>query len=144
MNFTLIKTLEQSERKNLVNFFLKSKPYPFCQMPSMSLSIFKIKEYIDFLLENCYVYIRKDFFVAISLENETAIVQFVIGLPFKVISDFEEFRAFLKNKNKKITKFYTEIQREHKKEKLLRLIKQRDKNAEINLDNQKICVLWNT
>jgi hypothetical protein len=144
MNFTLIKELPEAEKKNLIRFFLKSKPYPFCQMPSMFLALFKIKEYIDFLFDNFSIYVRKDFFIAISVEKEKAIVQFVKGSSFNGISDFEEFRAFFCAQNKNVKVFYTEIQRDYKKQKLIRFIKRRDKNAKINLDNDKICVLWNT
>jgi hypothetical protein len=143
MNFTLIKTLEENERKKLIKFFLKSKPYPFCELPSMSMSLFKIKEYIDFLLEKCLVYVREDFFVAVSFEGEVAIIQFATGKPFKLSSDFEEFRNFLKQ-TKQIKQFRSIVQRDYKKQKYLNYLKRRDKNIQIEIDNGIIYVIWNT
>jgi hypothetical protein len=144
MNFTLIKSLKSCQEKQIISFFLKSKPYSFCSLPSHSLCVFKIKEYLNFLLENCEVYIGKNFFVAISIETDIAIVEFVYGSPFNVIRDFEKFRKWFKSKNNQVTHFYTEIQRKHKRKSFLKFIENRDKNAEIKLDNEKICVLWNT
>lgn len=144
MNFTLIKELSKKQEKKIIDYFLQSKPYDFCSLPSYSLRRFKIKEYIDFLLEQTDVYLLEDFFVSVTKKNNQAIVQFIYGQPFSVVQNFKLFREDFLKQNKEVNIFYTEILRKHKKNSLIKFIERRDKDAKIKLDNDKICVLWNT
>lgn len=133
---------------DIETYCLKSKPYEFCNLASRRLSIFKIKEYISFLFKNCKVYISRDlgelFFIAISLEKEIANLEFIFCSQYKLYNYFPTFRSFFMQKNPEVKFFYAEITRKHKTKKLLSFIKKNDKVAIINLDNDKICVLWNT
>lgn len=144
MNFTLIKQIDEALERKIIAYFLQSKPYSFCHLPSRFLSVMKIKEYVQFLLDNCSVYVGRDFFIALTIKKETAIVEFLFGSAFTIVNSFKQFRIQFKQKNPEVNVFFSEIQRIYKRDKLIKMIKQRDENAEIKLDNQKICVLWNT
>jgi hypothetical protein len=144
MNFTLIKELDKNLETKIINFFLKSKPYDFCCLPSRNLSVIKIREYIRHLFEHSVIYISKNFFIALSVENETATIEFLFGSPFEVIGEFKKFRSFFHQINPQVKNYFSEIQRKHKRQHLIKMIQRRDETAKIKLDNHKICVLWNT
>jgi hypothetical protein len=149
MEFKLIKECYPNLEKKIIDFCLHSKPYPFCENKSRQLSLFKIKEYISFLFGTSEIYILEQnenlfLFVAMSKKEETAIVDFIFGQPNKIIPSFKEFRLFFKHKNPEITLFFSEVTRKHNLKGYLRFIEKTDLEAKIKLDNQKICVLWNT
>jgi hypothetical protein len=144
MNFTLIKALDESMENKMISFFLKSKPYDFCCLPSRQLSVIKIKEYIRHLFTNSQIYTSTNFFIALSVENETATIEFLFGSPFQIVGEFKKFRSFFGQINPKVKIYFSEIHRKHKRQNLIRMIQKRDSEAKIILDNQKICVLWNT
>lgn len=148
MNFTLIKNPDDKLITEIISYCLKSKPYEFCNLGSRKLSIFKIKEYVDCLFEHCEVYISRDlgelFFIAVSKEGERANLEFIFCNQYKMYDYFPTFRSYFKQINPKVKFFYAEITRKYKTNKLISFIKKNDKVATINLDNDKICVLWNT
>jgi hypothetical protein len=94
MNFTLIKALDESMEKKMISFFLKSKPYDFCCLPSRQLSVIKIKEYIRHLFANSQIYTSTNFFIALSVENETATIEFLSTFIPGIIVDAAPIKEF--------------------------------------------------
>jgi hypothetical protein len=82
------------------------------------------------------------FFIAVKEEEDRICVEFIYGEPFSGLGYFREFRLFYRKQKNKNLVFYTNLLREHKFNALFNLIKKRDKNAKISLDNDRIFVLW--
>jgi hypothetical protein len=147
MEFKRIKNYTENIKQQVIKFCLRSKPYDFCGGASRKLSLLKIEEYINFLLEVCEVFIVEEnqsvrFFVAVTKTKQSAILEFVIGHPKTIIPDFEAFRFEFYKRNPQVTKFVSEITRKHKIKGFVRFIEKNDPNAIFNLDNQKISVSW--
>lgn len=152
MKFKLIK--EPSEE--LFNLFklycLESKPFDFCELPSMQMRIFKIKEYFNNLFKNCdcFLVFKDDQivgFIVIEKENEVGEIIIAIGfhakISFKQISQyFADFRKFYKEQNPQIKIFIGEIYRTHKSDSYLKFIKRYMKPSKIDLDNERIMVYF--
>ncbi len=147
MNFQQVNSLDPAVLEGFISFCLQSKPYPFCSLPTFSARVSQIKKYYEYLFQIANIYIIKknnkvSFFVAVKEEEDRVCVEFIYGEPFSGITDFCNFRRFYQEQKNKNFLFYTNLLREHKKNALLNLIKKRDKNAKISLDNGKIFVLW--
>jgi hypothetical protein len=147
MNFQRVNTLDQSVLNDFVSFCLQSKPYNFCMLPSLSARLFQIKNYYRHLHQVSEVFVYKldekvKFFVAIKQENENGCIEFVYGSPFNILRDLKEFRDWYFAQNPHLTTIYTTLLREHKPEPMFQLVKKRDKNAKICVDNGTISVLW--
>lgn len=149
MNFQLLKENNDIVEEAFVSFCLKSKPYDFCSGPSMSLRTLQIKSYYQFLMAEKDVYFVEQnrfirFFIAIQETEEGFYVDFIFGLPFKLGSDFKNFRQFYRSKRSRNCKFFTKIKRKHKLQLFLKGIKKRDASANFCVDNGEICVSWIT
>lgn len=152
MKFKLIKTPTEELFNIFKSYCLKSKPFDFCQIPSMQIRIFKIKEYFDnlFLHCDCFIVFENDEivgFIAIEKENEVGVIIIAIGLYFKItfrqISQyFANFRKFYKEQNPQIKIFIGEIYRTYKANSYLKFIKRYMKPSKIDLDNERIMVYF--
>jgi hypothetical protein len=148
MNFKPIKTCSKELENKIIIYFLKSKPYEFCEQSSRNLAILKIKEYIDFLFSNCQVFVCEEndkisLFAALTVKEDTAIIDFCFGDEIKMKTYFAEFRKLFKQEHPEILGFYSELTRKHKLKSYLKYIKRHLKGSEINIDNNgKITVYW--
>lgn len=149
MQFQRINYPDKQIESMFVSYCLKSKPYDFCNMPSRSMSVFKIKEYMNFLFKMCKIYLgtfqgQIKLFIAISEIKDEANIEFVFGNPFGFMKNLEYFRKFYQDVNPKIQTFSAQIKRKHKLNSFLKFIQTKDQNMQIFLDKQEIVVLWNT
>lgn len=149
MHFQRIKETDKTIENMFINYCIDSKPYDFCHLPSRSMSIFKIKEYMEFLFNTCEVYLgmidnQIKIFIAVERKDNATIIQFVFGTPFGFMSNVAMFRRFYKKVNPEIQKFSAQIMRKHKLDSFLKFITKKDPEMQINLDKQEITVLWNT
>jgi len=147
MNFQQVNASDPAVLKSFISFCLNSKPYPFCNLPTFSARVTRIKKYHEYLFKVAEVYALKEnneiiFFIAVKEEEDRICVEFIYGEPFSGLGYFREFRLFYRKQKNKNLVFYTNLLREHKFNALFNLIKKRDKNAKISLDNDKIFVLW--
>lgn len=148
MNFQLLeKHNDEKIQDAFLDFFLKSKPYDFCSLPSRSARVMQIKKYYEFLISRKIVYFAEDhrglrFFIAFFELNGEIYVDFVFGPPFKLAKDFKLFREFYRKEKNENFKFYTKIHRKHKLKNFLASIKGRDPDAIFSIDNEEICVSW--
>jgi len=152
MKFKLIKEPTE-ELFNLFKIYcLKSKPFDFCELPSMQMRIFKIREYFNNLFENCEVYTAEKNgkilgFGGFRPLGENVSADFVVGfndiLTFKEISKaFADFREFYKKQNPQIKTFSGEIYRTYKVDSYLKFIKRYMKPSKIDLDGERIMVYF--
>ncbi len=147
MEFKRIITHTDVLWKRFSDFCVKSKPYSFCETPSLRLKIFKIREYYDFLLAHSEIFILEDnqeilFFVAVHREGSAMVVDFAFGTPMTVLHNLKAFRDWYRLLNKDVEFFYTELTRRYKLDKYVNFIRRYDRNAQIKLDNQKISIYW--
>ena len=148
MYFKPIKIPNSNLTNKIIAFCLKSKPYSFCETSSRSAALFKTKEYIDFLFDNCEVYLSEqdgkiNLFIAVSRHEKSLIIDFIFGDGPKTMDYLREFREFFVKENPEITGFFTQITRKHKLQALLSFVRRYDKTAQINIDNSgKIEVYW--
>jgi hypothetical protein len=147
MNFQQVNASDSSVLDSFISFCLRSKPYPFCSLPTFSARIIQIKNYYEHLFEVAEIYVLKQdgqivFFIATHEKEDGVCVEFVYGSPFTILGEFREFRYFYQKQKNKTCVFYSYLLREHKLNAMFNMIKKRDKNAKISLDNGKILVLW--
>ncbi len=149
VQFKQLKTCQKELRSQLITFFLRSKPYEFCEVSSRQIRLLKINEYIDFLFENSSVYSLEEngklcFFIAITCKGDRAIIDFAFGEPKTIIRHFKQFRLFFTEKNNQIKTFVSEVTRRHRLDGYLKFLKKNDPEMTLLLDNKRIHVLWNT
>jgi hypothetical protein len=147
MNFQPVKQQDHNVENAFVSFCIKSKPYDFCSLPTMSARLFRIKDYYDFLLreKNCFFLGERDFvdfFIALDHSPTGVYVDFVFGPPFKLQKYFENFRKFYRGQHQDDLEFRTILKRQHKKSSFVRAIKKRDASARFSVDNDEIHVSW--
>ena len=152
MKFKLINEPTEELFNIFKSYCLKSKPFDFCELPSMQMRIFKIKEYFDNLFEGCEIYIAEKNeqvlgFGGFRQENTNVSADFVVGfnniLTFSEISKmFADFRKFYKEQNPQIKTFSGEIYRTYKADSYLKFIKRYMKPSKIDLDGERIMVYF--
>jgi hypothetical protein len=152
MKFKLIKEPTEELFNIFKAYFLKSKPFDFCELPSMQMKIFKIKEYFDNLFNfcDCFIVSEEDEivgFIACEKQKDIGVIVIAIGLHFKItfkqISQyFADFRKFYKEQNPQIKIFIGEIYRTHKPDSYLKFIKRYMKPSKIDLDGERIMVYF--
>jgi hypothetical protein len=137
------------------NYFFKfcaqSKPYDFCELNSIKLRRFKIKEYFDSLINTSLIFEAKKEgklvgFVFLSQEPDCMVLEFAIGefkLGGRVI--MEAFREIISFAQKEFSKQYTKstIQRKYKKQKFINFLLKYDKTCEIIEADGKTQIFWN-
>jgi hypothetical protein len=82
------------------------------------------------------------FFVAVEKFPDHVYVDFVLGSPFQLRSDFQEFRKFYRQLHNENFLFSTVIKRRHKLSSFVEGIKKRDPHAQFSVDNGEIHVSW--
>jgi hypothetical protein len=152
MKFKLINEPTEELFNIFKSYCLKSKPFDFCELPSMQMRIFKIKEYFDNLFENCEVYTAEENgkilgFGGFKPLGGNVSADFVVGfndvLTFKEISKaFADFREFYKQQNPQVKTFSGEIYRTYKADSYLKFIKRYMKPSKIDLDGERIMVYF--
>jgi hypothetical protein len=152
MKFKLIKEPTEELFDIFKLYCLKSKPFDFCELPSMQIRIFKIREYFDNLFETCEVYTAEENekilgFGGFRPVGQNVNADFVVGfnniLTFKQISKaFASFREFYKKQNPQIKTFSGEIYRTHKADSYLKFIKRYMEPSKIDLDGERIMVYF--
>jgi len=131
-------------------YFARSKPYDFCELKSISLRKYKIKEYLDILFSNSFIYKATiDFkiigYVVFSKEKDDLILEFVIGdhqfPPSFLIKSFHAILILAQKRfDKQIIK--STIQRKHKRKSFINWIKRYDKVCEITEIEGKTQIIW--
>lgn len=134
-------------RKNFINFCVKSKPFHFCEIPSLRLKLFKINEYFDFLFAESLIFIGEEnqefkFFIALSLDGPAAQVDFYFGGCFAARKTLEDFRSWYLTQNQEVEYFWAALTRSYKYDKYIRAIKRIDPKVIFKLDKQKMCIYW--
>ena len=152
MKFKLIKQPTEELFDIFKSYCLKSKPFDFCELPSMQARLIKIKEYFNNLFKNCdcFLVFKDDQivgFIVIEKENEVGEIIIAIGfyakISFKQISQyFADFRKFYKEQNPQIKTFSGEIYRTYKADSYLKFIKRYMKPSRINLDKERIMIYF--
>jgi hypothetical protein len=152
MKFKLINEPTEELFSIFKSFCLKSKPFDSCELPSMQMRLFKIKEYFNsvFLYSDCIIALKNDEivgFFCIEKRNEIGIIVIGVGLypkiTFPEIAEmFSDFRKFYKQQNPEIKSFIGEIVRNHKKESYLKFLKKYIKPSKIDLDKDPIIVYF--
>ena len=84
MKFKLINEPSEELFNIFKSYCLKSKPFDFCELPSMQMRIFKIREYFNNLFENCEIYIAEENgkilgFGGFRQEGDSVSADFVVG-----------------------------------------------------------------
>jgi hypothetical protein len=152
MKFKLIKEPSEELFNLFRSYCLKSKPFDFCELPSMQMRVFKIKEYFNiiFSYNDCFIVLESEEivgFICIEKQGEVGVVTIAIGLhlkiTFKQISQyFADFRKFYKGQNPQIKTFSGEIYRTYKADSYLKFIKRYMKPSKIDLDGERIMVYF--
>jgi hypothetical protein len=152
MKFKLIKQPNDELFDVFKVYCLKSKPFDFCQFPSMKMRLFKIKEYFNSLFDFCdcfEVYGDNEIvgFISIEKQQNVGIIIIAFGInskiTFKQISKyFADFREFYKKENPEIKIFIGEIYRTYKADSYLKFIKRYMKSSKIDLDGERIMVYF--
>jgi hypothetical protein len=152
MKFKLIKEPTEELFNIFKSYCLKSKPFDFCELPSMQMRIFKIREYFNNLFENCEIYIAEENgkilgFGGFRQEGDSVSADFVVGfnnfLSLKEISKmFFNFRSFYKKQNPHIKTFTGEVYRTYKVDSYLKFIKRYMGVSRIDLDKNPIMVYF--
>ena len=152
MKFKPIKEPTEEFFNIFKSYCLESKPFNFCELPSMQIRLIKIKQYFNsvFSYSDCIVALKNDEivgFFCIEKQNEIGIIVIGVGLypkiTFPEIAEmFSDFRKFYKQQNPEIKSFIGEIVRNHKKESYLKFLKKYIKPSKIDLDKDPIIVYF--
>jgi len=152
MKFKLIKQPTEELFDIFKSYCLKSKPFDFCELPSMQARLIKIKKYFNemFLYDDCYIALKNDeivSFYCIEKRDDIAEIIIAVGLYPKItfleISKiFAEFRVFYKKQNPQIKTFKGEIYRSYKADSYLKFIKKYMGISRIDLDKEHIVVYF--
>jgi hypothetical protein len=152
MKFKLIKEPSEELFNLFKSYCLKSKPFDFCELPSMQMRVLKIREYFNaiFSYNDCFIVLEREGivgFICIEKQGEIGVVTIAIGLhlkiTFKQISQyFADFRKFYKEQNPQIKTFSGEIYRTYKADSYLKFIKRYMKPSKIDLDGERIMVYF--
>lgn len=152
MKFKLIKEADSELFDIFKSYCLKSKPFDFCELPSMQMRLLKIKEYFNnlFSYNDCFAVFQNNEivgFICIEKQNEIGVITIAIGLHTKItfsqISQYlSDFRKFYKQQNPEIKTFSGEIHRTFKADSYLKFIKRYMKPSKIDLDKDHIMVYF--
>lgn len=131
-------------------YFVRSKPYDFCESKSVSLRKHKIKEYLEILASDSFIYrATTDFktvgYVIFSQEKNHLVLEFVIGdnsfAPAFLVQTFHSILLLAQKTFDKQTVKST-IQRKHKRKNFINWIKRYDKICEITESNNITEITW--
>lgn len=152
MKFKLIKKPTEELFIFFKTYCLKSKPFNFCELPSMQMRVFKIREYFNNLFSygDCFTVLKNDQiigFFCIEKQNEIATIVIAFGLYSKITfvemsKIFLDFRKFYKQENPEIKSFFGEVIRNYKKDSYLKFIQRYMKPSRIDLDKNPIMVYF--
>jgi len=152
MKFKLIKEPSEELFNLFKSYCLKSKPFDFCESPSMQMRVLKIREYFNviFSYNDCFLVLESEEiigFICIEKQGEVGVITIAIGLhpkiTFKQISQyFTDFRRFYKEQNQQIKIFSGEIYRAYKAGSYLKFIKRYMKPSRIDLDKDHIMIYF--
>jgi len=144
-----IDEFDESFYQLFLNFCIKSKPYDFCCLKSSNLRNSKIKEYFNFLIQECFVIkfskLGIDRYTFFSWDNSDIALQFSFGhfskdqrLSMQMI---HQTVFFAMNKFDKPYISAT-ITRKYKLNKFLNWLKRYDYIGELNIKENNIQITW--
>lgn len=144
-----IDKLDDAFYQFFLNFCIRSKPYDFCCLKSTNLRDLKIREYFDFLLEECFVVKYStsgiDRYTFFSWEESDIVLQFSFGhfskdqkLSMKMI---HETILFAMNNFDKSSISAT-ITRKYKINKFLNWLKRYDHIGDLKIEKNNIQIVW--
>lgn len=148
-----IKQLINADQNFYVYFskyFVRSKPYDFCESKSFLLRKHKIKEYLDELTNDSFIYHATiDFktigYVVFSQKKDHLVLEFTIGdnsfAPAFLIQTFHAILLLAQKTFDKQTVKST-IQRKHKRKNFINWIKRYDKICETTESNNITEITW--
>lgn len=152
MKFKLINEPTKEIMDILKIYCLKSKPFDFCELPSMTMRVFKINEYFNSLFKSHEVYTAENNGKIVGIgffrkDEQNVYADFIVGfnnlLSFREISEtFKNFRIFYKNEYPEVKLFCGEIYRVFKVKSYLKFIKKYMNPIKIDLDKERIMVYF--
>lgn len=131
-------------------YFVRSKPYDFCESKSASLRKHKIKEYLDILANDSLIYqatidCKTAVYVVLSEKKDCLTLEFAIGdnsfAPRFLIQAFYSTLLLAQKTFDKSTVKST-IQRQYKRRSFVNWIKRYDKACETTESNNITEITW--